>query len=253
MERLNVTAQRVKAANRQFYDAVADCYEEIDGRRSPTLEAWLCKNLSDIRQQVSGDCLLDIGTGSGLVTRCAAGLFASRVGIDLSPKILAAHRRAFNLGAAADLDSLPFANASFDVVTCFAVLHHLHTFEGLVTEVARVLRPGGIFYSDHDMDAAFYKRFWLLLRLYRGFHNTRSKYSRASQAITPELYHLTEWQENGVDSSNLIRLFERTGFAVKTRYHWYGLSPILDRLLGAKQYKHGLAPLLSIVAIGGKS
>ena len=38
MNRNKVTEQCVKAANRQLYDAVADRYEEIDGRRSPRLE-----------------------------------------------------------------------------------------------------------------------------------------------------------------------------------------------------------------------
>ena len=159
IDRGKVTEQVVKAANRQFYDAVADRYEEIDGRRSPALEAWLRNNLVSIRQRVHGGRLLDIGTGSGLVTRCAEGLFMSRIGIDLSSRILVANREAFDLAVTADVDNLPFADNSIDVVTCFAVLHHLYDLKSLVSEVARVLRPQGIFYSDHDMDAAFSKRF----------------------------------------------------------------------------------------------
>jgi ubiquinone/menaquinone biosynthesis C-methylase UbiE len=246
------TEQSVKAANRQFYDAVADRYEEIDGRRLPTLEAWLRKNLSGIRQRTPGGYLLDIGTGSGLVTRCAEGLFEARVGIDLSSRILAANRKAFDLGVTADVDGLPFADNSFDAITCFAVLHHLYTFEGLVSEAARVLRPGGIFYCDHDMDATFSKRFRLLLLFYRKFHNSRSKYRRASEEITQELYDMTEWQENGVDSLGFIRLLERAGFSVETKFHWFGLSPTLDKLRGTRSQGHGWAPLLSVVATGGK-
>ncbi|UCG12906.1 MAG: class I SAM-dependent methyltransferase, partial [Deltaproteobacteria bacterium] len=128
MERLKVTGNHVKAANRQFYDAVADQYEEIDGRRSSTLETWLRKNLTTVRKRAPGGSLLDIGTGSGMVTRCAGGLFVLRVGIDLSSRILVANRNAFNFGVTADVDSLPFADKSFDVITCFAVLHHLYAF-----------------------------------------------------------------------------------------------------------------------------
>ncbi len=247
------TEQRVKAANRQFYDAVAPCYEEIDGRRSWTLETWLRNTLSAIRKRAPGGSVLDVGTGSGLVTRCAEGLFALKVGIDLSSKILFANRDAFDLGVTGDVDSLPFADNSFDVITCFAVLHHLYAFEGLVSEVARVLKPGGIFYSDHDLDAAFSKRFRPLLLLYRRFYNARSKYQKASQEITQELYNLTEWQENGIDSLGLIQLLQRTGFSVETKFHWFGLTPVLDKIVSTMPRGHGWAPLLSIVAIRRKS
>ncbi|MBM4085541.1 MAG: class I SAM-dependent methyltransferase [Planctomycetes bacterium] len=247
-----VTAQQVKAANRRLYDAVAERYEEIDGRRSPALEAWLRKNLADIRRKAPGGRLLDIGTGSGLVTRCAAGLFSLRVGMDLSPRILAANRTAFDQAVASDVDRLPVADRSFDAVTCFSVLHHLYAFDGLVSEVARVLRPGGVFYSDHDMDASFRRRFRLLLRLYRRVRSAGPKYRRASEEITPEVYRLAEWQEEGVDSSRVVQLLEEKGFSVEAKHHWFGLSRLLDRTLGARSFGRGWAPLVSIVAVGGK-
>jgi ubiquinone/menaquinone biosynthesis C-methylase UbiE len=253
MERLKVTENHVKAANRQFYDAVADQYGEIDGRRSSTLETWLRMNLTVIRKRAPGGSLLDIGTGSGLVTRCARGLFVLRVGIDLSSRILVANRNAFDFGVTADVGGLPFADKSFDVITCFAVLHHLYAFEGLVSEVARVLKTGGVFYSDHDLDVSFSRRFRALLLLYRRFHNAESKYRKASEEITQELYNLTEWQENGIDSLDLIRSFQRAGFSVETKFHWFGLTPALDRVLGTTTLWRGWAPLLSIVAIGGKA
>jgi ubiquinone/menaquinone biosynthesis C-methylase UbiE len=252
MGKNEVTALRVKAANRQLYDAVAGCYEEIDGRRSPALESWLRRKLMNLRQRSPGGGLLDIGTGSGLMTRCAAGIFSLRVGLDLSAKILAANRRAFDYGVAADVDALPFADNSFDAVICFAVLHHLYGFEGLVAEVARVLKPGGIFYSDHDLDALFARRFSWPLALYRRLHSASSRYRRANKEITSEIYHLAEWQEGGVDSSGLVHLFERAGFAVEVEFHWFGLAPGLDRLLGAGFKGYGWAPLLSLMATGGK-
>ncbi|MEW5717355.1 MAG: methyltransferase domain-containing protein, partial [Chloroflexota bacterium] len=248
-----ISAQAVKTANREFYDAVADRYEQIDGRRSPELEAWLRGNLSDLRARARGGALLDIGAGSGLVTRCAEGLFAQRVGIDLSPRILVAHRACFDSGAAADVERLPFRAASFDVVTCFAVLHHLFSFDGLVAEIKRVLKPGGFFYSDHDLDRGFSQRFHFPLSVYRRFRNARAKYQRASGAITPELYDLTEWQEEGVDSRSLIDLFEKVGFAVEVKFHWFGLISALDKFVGARFHARGWSPLLSLVAIKDKS
>src|ERR1700749_4979398 len=45
--------------------------------------------------------------------------------------------------ARADAESLPFADASFDLVLGHAVLHHLPDLERAFAEFHRVLRPGG--------------------------------------------------------------------------------------------------------------
>jgi len=242
------TSEQVREANRRFYDAVAERYEELDGRRSPALAAWLRARLAELRQRAPGGRLLDIGAGSGLVARCAEGLFDVRVGLDVSARVLAAGRSAYGLAVVGDAARLPFADASFDAVACFAVLHHLYAFDALVAEAARVLAPGGVFYSDHDLDAAFYRRFRPLLAVHRWLHNARAKYRRASREVTDEVYDLAEWHGRGVDSAEVIRLLREAGFAVETRFHWFGLGRTTDRLFGDKGRRRGWAPLLSVVA-----
>lgn len=52
--------------------------------------------------------------------------------------------------AVAELDALPFADGSFDVVLCVAVLHFARDdahFRGMVDELWRVLRPGGMLFA----------------------------------------------------------------------------------------------------------
>ena len=44
----------------------------------------------------------------------------------------------------ADGEHLPFADASFDVVSCFATLHHALDLPRMVREMARVARPGAV-------------------------------------------------------------------------------------------------------------
>jgi SAM-dependent methyltransferase len=39
--------------------------------------------------------------------------------------------------------TLPFADASFDLITCFGVLHHIPNVSYVVSELARCLKPGG--------------------------------------------------------------------------------------------------------------
>lgn len=238
--------RKVKEANRRLYDAIADRYEDIDGRRSSALEEWLRRNLSDIGSRAAGGRLLDIGTGNGFVTRCAKGLVKMRVGTDISPRILAVSKSSFDLGVAADLEHLPFADSTFDMVTCFAVLHHLHAFDGLASEVARVLKPHGIFYSDHDMDAAFYRRYRVPLRLYRKISNAKAKYIRANEKITGDMYDLAECRESGVEAPHIVGLLEKAGLTVEVKYHWFGLTKVTDTLFGKRQSRRGRAPLLAI-------
>jgi SAM-dependent methyltransferase len=242
------TAERVREANRRLYDTVAARYEEVDGRRSPRVEAWLRDTLTRLRRQTRGGRLLDVGAGAGLVTRCARGVFDFRVGVDISPVILAHHRAAADAGVAAEVEQIPFASGSFDVITCFATLHHLPGFEGLVSEVARLLARGGVFYSDHDMDGTFYRRFAPLLAVYRRLHDARARYVRESPVITPELYDDAEWHQRGIPAEEVTTLLARAGLEVEARYHWYGLTALTDRFPGRRSLARGWAPLVAIRA-----
>lgn len=240
--------KQVKEANRILYDEVADQYENIDGRRSLDLENWLKIQLTKIRQKVSGGNLLDIGSGSGFVTKCSKDIFSKRISMDISPKILLAHKNNFDCGVAADVDTLPFKDNSFDAITCFAVLHHLYSFDNLISEISRILKPGGVFYSDHDMDATFNNRFGALLWIYRKFKNAKSKYINASKHITKNVYELSEFHEDGIDSVGLTKLLEGNGFSVETNFHYFGLNPFCNKVFKGKSFVQGLAPLVQIKA-----
>jgi len=240
---------RVKSANREFYDAISENYEQVDGRRSDTLKAWLRHTLEGLRREAPGGVLLDIGSGGGVVTSCAERFFDLRIGLDISQKILAVNSASFDYGVAADIDFLPVSDDSVDVVTCFATLHHLYSFDDLSSGIARALKPGGIFYSDHDMDGAFYDRFKILLAVYRKINNARAGYKSVCGDIDDELYDLSEWGQDGVDSESIIGNLESRGFSVESSYHWYGLGRMTDILFGQKARSKGWAPLVSIRAV----
>ena len=98
---------------------------------------------------------LDIGTGPGqIVIKLARKLTLWKfVGVDRSPGMIAQANS--NLAAAggglagrvefqvADGNGLPFPEKSFDFVMCNSVLHHLAEPEKLLSEMARLARPGG--------------------------------------------------------------------------------------------------------------
>jgi len=92
----------------------------------------------------SGDRVLDIATGTGVVAREAVSITTSVVGLDPSIGMLLAGRekaRITNVQGKSEL--LPFRDASFDLVTIGFALRHFADLEAVFTECARVLRPNG--------------------------------------------------------------------------------------------------------------
>jgi 2-polyprenyl-6-hydroxyphenyl methylase/3-demethylubiquinone-9 3-methyltransferase len=99
--------------------------------------------------------VLDLGCGGGLTTTCLVQRGAIVVGVDLSYaslRVASCHARGHGhpkaVFACGQAESLPFADASFDVVWCTDVLEHLSDLPTAITQVARVLKPGGLFLYD---------------------------------------------------------------------------------------------------------
>ena len=94
---------------------------------------------------------LEIGAGTGYfcLNLLQAGAIESATATDISPGMLATlEGNAERLGlrvrtAAAEAETLPFEDASFDLVFGHAVLHHIPDLDQAFSEFARVLRPGG--------------------------------------------------------------------------------------------------------------
>jgi ubiquinone/menaquinone biosynthesis C-methylase UbiE len=95
----------------------------------------------------AGARVADLGCGSGVFTGILARRGYRSTGIDLSPKLIEiAHREFPGIEfTEADIEHLPFPDASFDGVLLSGVVHHLPDLSRCAAEVFRVLRPGGRF------------------------------------------------------------------------------------------------------------
>lgn len=91
--------------------------------------------------------VLDLGCGDGHFGAVALPRVPD-VGLDPDRRALreAFRRRAYRLLLRADGCRLPFPNEAFGTVVSNCVLEHIPDVEGVLAEVARVLRPGGRFY-----------------------------------------------------------------------------------------------------------
>lgn len=94
--------------------------------------------------------VVDVGTGTGFVAAGLAPLAARVIGIDNSPAMLETARgnlkalEASNVDLLqADLSRLPLADGSMDAAFANMVLHHAEDPAAMLSEMARVTRPGG--------------------------------------------------------------------------------------------------------------
>lgn len=157
------------------------------------------KHLIELGEWQPTQHALDVATGGGHTALAVAPHVAQVTVTDLTPRMLE-QARAFLIEQGvtnaefqvADAEQLPFADATFDRVTCRIAPHHFPNMAQAVKEVARVLKPGGLFLlidcmapSDPELDT---------------FDNTVEKWRDAShgRSCTAE-----EWQtfftEAGLD------------------------------------------------------
>lgn len=137
-----------------LYGGLWDRYDDALYRDSVGLFAkrWIANH--EPADYFRGKRCLDAGCGGGRYSIAMASMgAASVIGIDLGEEGLRdARLRQQSLGLAqiefqqASVLNLPFSAAEFDFVCCSGVLHHTPGIERGLSEVRRVLKPGGELY-----------------------------------------------------------------------------------------------------------
>ncbi|GAC1628396.1 MAG: bifunctional demethylmenaquinone methyltransferase/2-methoxy-6-polyprenyl-1,4-benzoquinol methylase UbiE [Nevskia sp.] len=131
----------------QLFDSSAGDYDRINRLMSFGSGAHYRGDALRRLGVAPGDRLLDVGSGTGVIARLAQDIVGERglvVAVDPSSGMLAEARSS---GVQRIVhgrgESLPFADASFDVLTMGYALRHVADLDGAFREYRRVLRPAG--------------------------------------------------------------------------------------------------------------
>lgn len=165
------------------------------------------------------DQVLELGAGSGLHTWVLVQTGARVTATDISPNSLRLlNQRIVNMGGSvktqlADIESLPFPDASFDAVTCAGSLSYGEPAK-VDSEVKRVLRPGGLLVCVDSLNHN------PIYRLNRWLHYWRGARTKSTLQRMPDLTRIA---------------MLGSGFANVDVYYFGALSfamPVIARVCG---------------------
>ena len=153
----------------------AEFYKKFDAiRESDDCEPYDYSDLIHGYTTSEGLSVLDVGCGNGYVLSRYATNGAKVWGVDITPQAVELSKKRFELSdlegefQTTDGEGLPFADNSFDIVCSMGVLHHVENPRPMVSEIARVLKPGG-----KVIAMLYYRYSWktiVIIRLKRLFH-----------------------------------------------------------------------------------
>jgi len=183
---------------RDFYDN--EYYADNSGAEGVP---WHTRRVAGRLGPLDGRVVLDVACGTGEWLAELASRGAGISGIDLSTRAIDRCVARwpggdFKVGPA---ETLPWADNTFDLITCMGSLEHFVDKPAALAEMHRVARPGGQFLVLVP-NAGFLTR---RLHLYGGTHQTRAR---------EDVYELDEWQ----------RIFSDAGMVTTQR--WRDLHPL---------------------------
>ncbi|MDZ7369674.1 MAG: class I SAM-dependent methyltransferase [candidate division KSB1 bacterium] len=190
--------------------------------------------IEQVAARHSGGRVLEVGCGAGweLLHWVRCGMRAT--GLDLSETALALARKNFEHNGLeatfrhGSAEKLPFSDNSFDVVASLGVLHQTESTQKAVSEIYRVLRPGG-----EAVITLYYKYSWKILLTKLGRVNF--EFAHEDAPIT-RLYNKKELRE-------LLSQFKHVDIFLD----YIRATPSPRRGFLAGLYNYGFRPLYNLL------
>lgn len=121
------------------------------------LQRWVVGAMRPMAELRTGAAILEIGCGRGEGGRLVNQAFRPNrlVLMDLDQKMITLARRRDSLALVGDAEALPLVSGSFDAVFGFGFLHHVPDWRSALFEVARVLKPDGLYFLEEYYPASY--------------------------------------------------------------------------------------------------
>lgn len=191
------------------------------------------KNLMPIEKIAdSVDVCLDVGSGTGNLTRFELPIFRSVIAADISTLMLKKLKK--KLGSFSNLqlvrcdaENLPFRGCSLDCITMFSVLHHLpHPFESVRT-LCKCLKKGGVLYIHHEPNHRKCKRVFDFLNQVMTLLVCLCLRSYLIRSNMPNLdYSLVDIHPEGFHVIELSNFLKKLNLSIIVARSYCWLSPI---------------------------
>jgi ubiquinone/menaquinone biosynthesis C-methylase UbiE len=212
---LNGLKKKVIDANIEYHTKFADIYDN-QPHFFPENKRRVEKILLECGKRSGFDSFLDIGCGTGFMLNIAKKHFTHVIGVDITPRMIEKVDSTKNVDVCiANSESLPFEHNSFNVCTAYGFLHHLLEFKSTLMEVYRVLKKGGMLYTDQDPNLHFWSN---------DITEKAAKVLERKVNIPRNITRLAEYHDTlgGIDGSKIEDLLYTVGYRdVKVVYRWF--------------------------------
>ena len=178
--------ERIASAYDRRHDEI---YNEVEQQR---LRDAIQLALSSVRTDSHRKRAFDLGCGAGNLTRHFLAEQCLVTAADVTPSFVsmvtaldAEHVDGLILNGL-DLSNVP--DESYDIAATYSVLHHIPDYLGIVREMARIVKPGGIVLIDHEWSADNWRPSPTLLE-----YRSRTERPRTLQWYSSRLFRLGWW------------------------------------------------------------
>ncbi|MCD6578927.1 class I SAM-dependent methyltransferase [bacterium] len=261
------TKDKVLRANIDLHSVLANTYDTEQPHYRPENRALVSAKLAELADSAGNDLLIDFGCGTGFVIQLAVPHFNFISGVDITPAMLSMIDKSSGKVKLyqANTEAVPLEAKTANVITANSYLHHLYDIRPTIAEAYRLLKDGGVFYSEEDPN--FY--FWEAIKDPNVIEEAKNSDSvtlkREISAILevhkkigekkgmdPNIVKMAEYQKimvGGMRAEELYKIFYQTGFSkVNIEYYWFlGQAKIMhqsaDLSHKIQSYLHSILPL----------
>lgn len=201
----------------EMFDRISGTYDLLNKLLSLGIDRNWRRKAIRLVSSLPHNRILDIASGTGDLSLAAARVGSSEIiAADISAGMLAIQNeriKKLNLGdkiktVIANAEHLPFESASFDLVTCAFGIRNFENLEKGLSEIQRVLKPGGSF-----IILEFSKPAGWFGKIFQGYFNS----------IVPRLGHLVSGHSQAYrylfntvqdfpSGSDFVKILQETGF-----------------------------------------